>query len=507
MMRAHRTAPTGTLRSSRSLLPLTLLVASAGGVESSRSEDPPKVVLKSETFDQNPGWESFNNRLRPMVIPTITQDFGYSSTNTAGEGKGELGGRIFRNATPSYYADKIAIKTLNDTLAASGTFAITSATAGGGVFFGWFNAKQPSGGGRPMNSLGLNLDGETKGGRLAVRLLTGTNQGTGTFVTPYEQYRKPELRAEKRPTPLKPGTRYAWALNYDPEANRGQGRFQFRIQGDGDKSEAWEGKVFTVDLPPGYKKDGATFDHFGLMNMTKPGGAMTIHFDDLGYDGKTEDFVKDPDWVGSNNRATLAAVPVGSHDFGFSAETTFAGGAAGELGGDLWRSGKYGYYADEVGPLTLEDRLEARGKVVLAVGAPDADMHIGWFNRAVRDRSPIEAGHFLGVQVGGPTRVGHYFNPSLSTAKGTRGKVDAGPVLVPGKTFDWSLVYDPTANSGKGEIQVTLGKESVTLPLKGGVKAQGASFDRFGLFTSTAGGQLVRIFLDDLKYTAARPAR
>jgi len=49
--------------------------------------------------------------------------------------------------------------------------------------------------------------------------------------------------------------------------------------------------------------------------------------------------------------------------------------------------------------------------------------------------------------------------------------------------------------------------DSVTLALKPGQKAQGASLDRFGLFTSTAGGQMVKIYLDDLTYTAARPAR
>jgi len=63
------------------------------------------------------------------------------------------------------------------------------------------------------------------------------------------------------------------------------------------------------------------------------------------------------------------------------------------------------------------------------------------------------------------------------------------------------LVYDPAAEGGQGAIHVTLGKESVTLVLKKGIKAQGARFDRFGLFTSTIGGQVVRIFLDDLKYT------
>jgi hypothetical protein len=37
--------------------------------------------------------------------------------------------------------------------------------------------------------------------------------------------------------------------------------------------------------------------------------------------------------------------------------------------------------------------------------------------------------------------------------------------------------------------------------LKKGLKAEGASFDRFGLFTPAIGGQIVRIYLDDLTYT------
>ena len=74
-------------------------------------------------------------------------------------------------------------------------------------------------------------------------------------------------------------------------------------------------------------------------------------------------------------------------------------------------------------------------------------------------------------------------------------------MLTPGKIFDWSLIYDPSANGGNGEILVTLGSESVTLALKPGLKKQGARLNRFGLFTSTIGGQMVRIFLDDLTYS------
>jgi hypothetical protein len=70
--------------------------------------------------------------------------------------------------------------------------------------------------------------------------------------------------------------------------------------------------------------------------------------------------------------------------------------------------------------------------------------------------------------------------------------------------YDWSLVYDPAAEVGNGAITVTLGKESATLALKKGIRAQGGSFDRFGLFTPAVGGQVVRMYLDDLKYTASR---
>ena len=66
-------------------------------------------------------------------------------------------------------------------------------------------------------------------------------------------------------------------------------------------------------------------------------------------------------------------------------------------------------------------------------------------------------------------------------------------MLTHGKFLDWSLMYDPAANGGDGGLRVTLDTDSVTLALKPGQRTQGASLDRFGLFTSTAGGQLVRI--------------
>jgi hypothetical protein len=488
---------------------LLLAVISMGHA---RGADAP--ALKTEHFDRDPGWEGHNNHIVPKDVLTVQQDFGYSATNHAGKAAGEMGGRIQRSTTPAYYAAEISKKTLDDKFSASGTFAITASQGGAGVFFGFFNSQQPGGSGRPIGSLGMNFDFEGAGGRLAVRLITNSNKSCGTFATPY-------LPGKFRPTPIHTdGTHYHWTLAYDPQAASGNGQFTFTMSSDthttqdygslpeGSQKEALarfpNTKTFTVDLTPGFKKEGATFDRFGVLNMMKSGGAASLYVDDVTIDGRAEDFSKDPGWVGMGNRKTYEdREVVGAHDFGFSAKTNEAGGAAaGEVGGGLWRSGDYGYYADRVGPLNLEQRLEARGKVKLVTAGPDSDMHLGWFSSASKDRSPDEAGNFVGVHVGGPTRIGHYFIPYFTTAKGTKGKVEKGPIITPGKVLDWSLVYDPAASNGNGEMRVTLGTESVTLALKPGQKAQGATLDRFGMFTSQAGGQMVKIFMDDVSYTA-----
>ncbi|MDZ4286674.1 MAG: hypothetical protein U0984_01880 [Prosthecobacter sp.] len=477
------------------------------------------ATLKTESFDRDPGWEGFNNRVVPKKMLMVKQDFGYSATNIAGRAKGEVGGRIQRSTTPASYAVPLSpAKTLNDKLSASGTFAITASQGGAGVFFGFFNSQQPGGSGRPIGSLGLDFDFEGKGGRLATRLITGGNKSCGTFITPY-------LPGKYRTTPLKnDGTRYHWTLAYDPEAAGGNGRFTFTLRSDNHPlpvidsslpaaSQAEERArfptttTFTVDLTPGYKLENATFDRFGMLNMMKAGGIAEMYFDDLTWNDQTQDFSREPEWIGTGNRVTFEdREQVGAHNFGFSEKTNLAGGTPGEVGGGLWRSGASGYYADRVGPFDLEQRLEARGKVKLVTAGPDSDMSLGWFSSAARDgKEDADARNFVGIHVGGPTRIGHYFIPQYATTQGTKGKVDKGPILTPGKLFDWSLVYDPAANGGNGELHVTLGSESATLPLKPGQKKQGANLDRFGLFTSTAGGQMVKIYLDDLNYTAGKP--
>ena len=497
----------------KNLLAFALFALTSLALDAARAQS---TGLRSEAFDRDPGWEGRNNRIVPKNALTVKQDFGYSATNIAGQTAGEIGGTIQRSTTPASYAAKLSpAMTLNDKLTASGSFAVTGSSPGAGVFFGFFNSQQPGGSGRPIGSLGLDFDFEGKGGRLATRLITGGNKSCGTFITPY-------LPGKFRPTPIKnDGTKYHWTLAYDPDAAGGNGQFTFTMTSDTHKTENY-GKLpekseeeaqarfpnttkFIIDLTPGHKQEGATFDRFGIQNMMKSGGSVKMHFDDVKYNGVAHDFTADPSWLGSGNRVTFEdREVVGAHDFGFSPQTNHAGGSPGEVGGGLWRSGAFGYYADRVGPLSLDHKLEARGRVRLVTAGPDSDMSIGWFNSAANDMQPADDKNFVGIHVGGPTRVGHYFIPQLATAKGMIGKVDSGPILTPGKVFEWSLVYDPTGAEGRGEVRVTLGDKSAVLALKPGRKSEGAALDRFGLFTNTAGGQMVKIFFDDLQYTAAK---
>jgi hypothetical protein len=442
--------------------------------------------LKTEKFDQDPGWDSYNNRIEPDHVATVAQDFGYSRTNHAGQARGEIGGQLWRSPTPAFYADHIATKTLDDKLTASGTYVVIKTDGGSGVFFGWFNANQP-GGGRPPNSLGWYLDGERSGTWLLFLVLTGKNKSHGAFVN---EFRGPRIPND--------GSRHTWEIVYDPQANQNNGAISF----------VWDGGEPVIsDLPPHIKAEGAILNRFGMMNIQKSGGGFHIYVDDLQYDGKQEDFEQDPQWTTQGNRRTYQETEVtGAHQFGFS-QTDFAGSSRGEMGGIFWRAEEpYGYYGDPVGPLTLEDSLFASGRMSFKVGAPDSAMHFGWFNSASRHESgPLSINkpprQFVGATIEGPSRIGHYFRPSYATPMGWR--LDVGPVLYPSdKKHSWSMSYDPKAADGKGAITVTLDDQSATLNLEPGQKTAGAVFDRFGVFTSRSGGSQIKAYFDDLQYTA-----
>jgi hypothetical protein len=426
----------------------------------------------------------------PDPPPVTRQDFGYSAARRA------VGGRIQRSTTPASYAKAIEPKTLNDRLEASGRFAVTFDDNGANVLFGWFNSA--SRGWRTPNSLVLRLDGN--GGKYWVFFEYCTQHwlagGKGCFEG--EQYQR--TRTKPLPNDGKP---HEWKLVYDPGGAGGRGLVTFTL----------DGQPYELPLAEGHKVDGATFDRFGMLNQMTTGGTMEAWLDGVTLDGQKQDFAHDPGWESRGNRGTFPdRVRRPLHDFGFSADTDRAGGKPGEIGGLIWRDAEPAWYADRVGPLSLDDELYAAGTIAFTAAGSDSGAYVGWFDSASKSAKPDPPDrdaqrNVLGVLIEGPSRVGHYFRPAYRTSDGQGAAAPDGPILRPdGKVHRWTFRYEPKGANGRGRITVTLDGHVQTMDLEEGRRKQGATFDRFGVFNSQSGGNAVEIYLDDLAYTAAATA-
>src|SRR6476620_10220044 len=109
------------------------------------------LVLVNQDFSTDPHWEGLNNRVVADGVPTIEQDFGWKSS----DGAGEIGGTIWRSRTPAWYAAKVGPYTLNDKLSASGQLAVKPAKRVDGFYFGFFNSARQEW--RPWSSLAVRI--------------------------------------------------------------------------------------------------------------------------------------------------------------------------------------------------------------------------------------------------------------------------------------------------------------------------------------------------------------
>src|SRR5688500_7087228 len=97
------------------------------------------LLLKTETFDVDPGWDGRNNRATDPGPRQIVQNFGFnSSSSNAGGAAGEIGGFITPAGEPAFYGKVITATSFNDPLSASGILNVPQ--GGGHTLIGFFNA-------------------------------------------------------------------------------------------------------------------------------------------------------------------------------------------------------------------------------------------------------------------------------------------------------------------------------------------------------------------------------
>jgi hypothetical protein len=479
----------------RSVELLAALGITAGAVVGAGRFAAAAPAMKSETFDRDPGWDGANNRAGRHAQPvSVRQDFGFSSTAHAGGKAGEMGGLVHAAAEPAWYGKVIADRTLNEPLSASGTLAV--ADGGTNLLLGFFNA-DTSKEWRTANTLAIRING--RGDHFFGYLEYCTSKWRAGADTPQPFPRTPADFPSGRKV-------YRWTLKYDPAGNNGGGAITATI---GDKTSV-------CHLDPGHKSDGAVFTRFGLLNVMKSADSGSeIFVDDLVINGEKESFDSDPRWEGKGNRTTFATRSVRPwFDFGYSA-THFAGGARpGEIGGLTFRGDcrypeRVAYYADRVGPLTLDKPIRASGKVALRRGVSDSTTLFGFFNvaTAMRSNSSQNQGMpegVLGFHVEGPSSEGFCFYP-VARLPGRDGA--ASPdlrtvrILPDGAAHDWTMEYDPAGANGRGRITLALDGRRIHLDLNEGDKASGARFDRFGFVTPWIDGNGQVVYFDDLTYS------
>src|SRR5438093_13691001 len=98
------------------------------------------LLLKTETFDVDPGWDGTNNRATDPGPRQIVQNFGFSGSSTnAGGAAGEIGGFITPAGEPAFYGKVITPTSFSDPLAASGILNVPQ--GGGHPLISFFNAE------------------------------------------------------------------------------------------------------------------------------------------------------------------------------------------------------------------------------------------------------------------------------------------------------------------------------------------------------------------------------
>jgi len=225
------------------------------------------LVIDGKTEDLSSGrdWEGKGNQIEftERVVRPF-HDFGFTPTGHVTGKPGEIGGIIWRDEKPAYYAAKVGPLSLDNELFASGRLIFAAAGSDSAAYLGWFDSqsktnqrnaesKTPS-----KNFLGFLLEGPSRVGHY-FRPAYRSSSGKGATLKS-----GPIIRPDGKPhdfcfhsLPDKPGGS-SITINLD-------------------------GQTETMQLSPEDRKAGATFDRFGLFNAQEGGLFVELYLDDLSY--------------------------------------------------------------------------------------------------------------------------------------------------------------------------------------------------------------------------------
>lgn len=201
---------------------------------------------------------------------------------------------------------------------------------------------------------------------------------------------------------------------------------------------------------------------------------------------RLEAFDTDPGWEGINNRSAHFEPGEITQDFGYAPEVELAG-VKGAIGGSITPDARAAYYAKPLQPLSFDTPFSASGTLTMKEGG--GNLLLGFFNSTTLNewRTP----NTVVFRINGRGEIMHVHVEFL-TSKWRAGASVIGrydrvadrmyPVEIPtGGTYPWTLNYDPAGNGGSGEIKVTFNGIEARCPIASELRADGATFDRFGL--------------------------
>jgi hypothetical protein len=218
-----------------------------------------------------------------------------------------------------------------------------------------------------------------------------------------------------------------------------------------------------------------------------------------------EHFDADPGWDGFRNRLLPDKLPVVVQDFGYRGSNRAQGKRPGEVGGTITRTTTPAGYARPIADATLDDRLSVSGTFAVTAANSSSGMLFGWFHDTSRGwRTP----NSLALRIdGNGAKYWIFFEYGTRNYKTGGGVAFEGeqyqttktrPFPADGTPHRFQLTYDPRPD-GTAVLRLVLdGHDWKPVEVPKEHRADGATFNRFGIWNVQIAGEPLEVYFDDL---------